>query len=592
MARMGSEGAPKTADRVLGVLQSLGTVLAGAAVVWLVWAAALSAWARLVAPRSAVESAWDGFRLHRWGEALPNRMALVVAVIAVVLIAAMAYSVWRGHTGRDLAATAAGTAGVAALLVIAYISQGIPAFYRRVMDSAPVTTALPLGAASWWLCLAGAAATFLAARAFARLERGAVKLLAVGAAIAVVIAAVVTVGAVRAGDDGRFVDASTAAATEVPALPTNLGKKTFTVSVPDAFTDKDVSMYDIAAAGAGFTVYQKGRITAFGADGKERWHYSRTGPGDVSINRMRVVDDGATVLAFVDSGLVGLDAVTGDQLWTSADPALLEAAGGRFRRATGPLVVGWNDEQVWTRYDSRTGRPMWSVSAPHHGCGIVEPTVTASGVVSVVQCEDGKVWLSVLDPETGQIGWDTLLTERKVDPKAPIDERYLTLGVRPANGIGVFVSMVGAGEPETAKYADIVHRAVVELPADGRLTESYGPSNDFVVWYLTERATRLTLFGPDGRERCGLPGDIEPVRTNVPSLRVDQPAFVAFPDTLVVADRGPRGGTGSLRTFDAKTCAQTAAVPAESVEGLLPVPGAVLVLRRDGQTLQIDGYTG
>ncbi len=53
MAHMGSEGSQKTADRVLGVLRLLGTVLAGAAVVLLVWAAALGAWARLVAPRSA-----------------------------------------------------------------------------------------------------------------------------------------------------------------------------------------------------------------------------------------------------------------------------------------------------------------------------------------------------------------------------------------------------------------------------------------------------------------------------------------------------------------------------------------------------------
>lgn len=281
------------------------------------------------------------------------------------------------------------------------------------MDSAPVTTALPLGVASWWLCLAGAAATFLAARAFPRMERGAVKLLAVGAAIAVVVAAVVTVGALRAGDDGRFVDSSTAAATDVPAIPTALGKRTFTVSVPDAFADKDVSVYDIDSAGAGFAVYQHGRITGYGSDGKERWHYARTGPAEIGVNGMRVVDNGATVVAFIDGGLVGLDAVTGAQLWASGDEALGAAVRGRYRAATGPLIVGWNDERIWTRYDSRTGRVLWSVPAPHLGCGITEPIVTASGVVSTVQCEDGKVWLSVLDPETGQIGWDTVLAEQR-----------------------------------------------------------------------------------------------------------------------------------------------------------------------------------
>ncbi|MEV0670839.1 PQQ-binding-like beta-propeller repeat protein [Mycobacterium sp. NPDC050441] len=589
---MGSEGAQKVAGRVLGVLRQVGTVLAGAAAVWLVWAAVLGAWARLVAPRSAGESAWYVVGLHRWGSALPNWMALAVAVIAVVLIGAMAYSVWRGRTGRDLAATPAGAAGVAAVLFIAYVSQGIPAFYRRVMDSAPVTAALPLGAAAWWLCLAGAAATFLAARAFPRLERGAVKLLAVGAAIAVVVAAAVTVGALRAGDDGRHVEATTAAATDVAAVPAALGQRTFTVPVPDAFIDKGVPAYDIDSAGAGFAVYRDGRVTAYGSDGKERWHYARTGPAGVLVTGMRVVDDGATVLAFIDGGLVGLDAITGKQLWTSGDPGVQEAARGRFRVATGPFLVGWNDEHIWTRYDGRTGRVLWSVPAPHPGCGIVEPLVTASGVVSTVQCADGKVWLSVLDPETGEIGWDTVLSEKKIDPSVPIEQRYLKLGARPANGVGVFVFLQGSGSPDGAMYADIVHRTVTALPSDGRLAESYGPGDDFVVWYLTDRTTRLTLFGPDGHQRCQLPDGVEPVRTNVPSRRVDQPAYVAFPDALVLADRGARGTAGSLRTFDAKTCAQTAAVPAESVEGLVPVPGAVLVLRRDGQTLQIDGYTG
>lgn len=591
MAHMGSEGSQKAAERVLGVLRLLGTVLAGAAVVLLVWAAALGAWARLVAPRSAGEGSWYVVGLHRWGEALPNRMALVVVAVAVVAIAAMAYSVWRGQTGRDLAATPAGAAGVAAVLVIAYVSQGIPAFYRTAMTNSPVTAALPAGMAAWWLCLAGAAATFLAARAFPRLDRGAAKLLAVGAAIAVVVAAVVTVGALRAGDDGRFVDAATAAATDVPAVPNALGKRTFTVSVPDAFVDKGVPTYDIGSAGAGFAVYRDGRITAYGPDGKERWHYARTGPGDVGVTGMRVLDNGATVLAFIDGGLVGLDATTGQQLWVSADAALQEAARGRFRLASGPFIVGWTDEHIWTRYDGRTGRAMWSVPAPHPGCGIVEPVVTTAGVVSTVQCQDGKVWLSVLDPETGQIGWDTVLTEKKIDPAVPIEQRYLKLGARPANGAGVFVSLSGSGAPDSALYADIVHRTVSPLPSDGRPAESYGPSEDFVVWYLTDRTTRLTLFGPDGHQRCQVPDGVEPVRVNVPSLRVDQPAFVAFPDTLLLADRGARGTAGSLRRFDAKTCAQTATVPAESVEGLIPAPGAVLVLRRDGQTLQIDGYT-
>ena len=63
---------------------------------------------------------------------------------------------------------------------------------------------------------------------------------------------------------------------------------------------------------------------------------------------------------------------------------------------------------------------------------------------------------------------------------------------------------------------------------------------------------------------------------------------MSFADSFVVADRS---GSAALRTFDATTCAQTGEVEAASVEGLVPVPGAVLVLRRDGRTLLIDGYS-
>ena len=207
-------------------------------------------------------------------------------------------------------------------------------------------------------------------------------------------------------------------------------------------------------------------------------------------------------------------------LLQNGDDALTTAARGRFRAATGPFIVGWNDERIWSRYDGRTGRVLWSVPAPHPGCGMVEPVVAASGVVSAVQCEDGKVWLSVLDPETGQIGWDTLLTERKIDPKAPLEQRYLRLSDRPANGIGVFISILGSGTPADVRYADIVHRTVSPLPADGRLAESYGPGDDFVVWYLDDRATRASFPTASSRlaRRCRVGGSI-----NLPTWRSPTP---------------------------------------------------------------------
>ncbi|MGV0813221.1 PQQ-binding-like beta-propeller repeat protein [Mycolicibacterium boenickei] len=582
---MGSEGSRKTADRVLGVLRMTGTVLAGAAVVLLVWAAALGAWARLVAPRSASESAWYAITVHSWGEALPNRMALSVAVIAVVLIAAMAYSVVRGRTGRDLAATPAGAASVAALLFIAYVTQGIPTFYQRAMDGAPVTAALPAGMAAWWLCLAGAATTLLAARAFPRLERGAVKLLAIGAAIAVVVAAVVTVAAVRAGDDGRFLDATTAPATEVPAAPTALGQRTFTVSVPDAFEgDRHDPNREIAAAGAGFVVYGDHRITAYGVDGKERWHFARTGPGALAVNGMAVFDDGATVVAFVDQGLVGLDAMTGEQLWAGTDERMMYALSQPPGYNLDVPYVVYRDEREWVRFDTRTGNPMWTVPAPRADCGYPpRPVDTRSWLVSLVQCpsEPGTtIRVLALDPDNGETVWDHEVFKGQADAGAV---------ATPANAVGIFVQFGGAGAAPGISYVNVVDKTVTPLPQRGTGEPSLGPSDDF-VFSGRDGGRQLVPFGADGKQRCAGAQGVRGTQTRLLGQGGGL-AYVSFGDGFVVAQDGGVGTPGSLRIFDARTCAQTGAVPAESVEGFVPVPGAVLVVRRDGQTLQIDGYT-
>lgn len=582
---MVSEGPQKTIGRVLGVLQSLGTVLAGAAVVLVVWAAALAGWARLVAPRSAGESSWYVVSLHRWGEALPNRMALVVVVVAVVLIAAMAYSVWRGRTGRDLAATPAGAAGVAALLVIAYVTQGIPAFYRTAMDNSAVTAALPAGMAAWWLCLAGAAATLLAARAFPGLERASVKLLSVGAAIAVVVAAVVTVGALRAGDDARFLDATTAPATDVPALPDALGQRTFTVSVPDAFEGEEQRPdLQIFAAGAGFVVFRDDRITAYGTDGKERWHFARTGPGEVVVRGIQVFDDGATVVAFLDREVIGIDAVTGERLWTSTDGRLAYAiANPPGYNLVSPFLVA-RDDQVWTRFDTRTGAPMWTVPAPHADCEVPSRAVdTRSWVVSVVRCPAGggtAVRMVALDPSNGETRWDGELFKGGADAVAV---------ATPASAVGVFVQFSGAGEAPGVHYVNVAEHTVTRLPDRGNAEPSFGPSDDFLFSSRGD-GRQLILFGPDGKQRCAGAQGVSGVKTRV-SAQGGGLAYLSFGNSFVVADTGGVGTPASLRTFDAKTCAQTAAVPAEGVQGFVPAPGAVLVLRRDGQTLQIDGYT-
>lgn len=585
MARVGRE---EIAERIRPVLQTVATLSAGAALVLLVWAALLGLWSRLVSPRSIAEQDWYPGGLHRWGESLPNGLAIATTAVALILLAAIAYSIRRGRTEGYLPATPAVWAAVAALLFFAFFSRGIPQYYRVVMDNYPVTTALPFGVTAWFLSVAGAVATLLGATAFWRLRREHVRFVAVGAAIAVVAAAGATLVASRSGDDGRFVDATTAAATATaPAMPTELGTRTFTVAVADAFTDNPPQpVYSIAPGGPGFVVYHAGRVTAYGADGAERWHYNRTGPGGVSVTGMRVFDDGQTVVLFVDDALVALDATTGEQLWSSMDTGLVYAVSQQpgFNLDSPFAIV--REAGAWTRYDTRTGARMWTVPVPDERCEFPPREAdTRNWVVTVSRCRSGEdvgIRVYVLDPETGQTRSDREVRRGGED---------LVAIATPANADGIFMQFAGGGVSTASSgmsYINVADDTVTVLPEDVAGEPSFGPADDFLATGL-RTGRDVTRYGADGRQRCAVPGDVRGARTEVPGGGRGL-AYVSFADSFVIADR-----LGVLHTFDGATCTETGRTSEASLEvgvsGFVPVPGAVLVLRRDGSTLQIDGYT-
>ncbi|ABK74638.1 hypothetical protein LI99_08205 [Mycolicibacterium smegmatis] len=586
-------GREEIADRIRTVLRPVATVSAGAALVLLVWAALLGLWSRLVSPRSMAEQDWYPTGLHRWGESLPNGLAIATTGVALVLLGAIAYSIRRGRTDGYRPAAPAVWAAVLALLFFAFFTRGIPEYYSVVMGNYPVTTALPFGVTAWFLSVAGAVATLLGASAFWRLRREHVRLVAVGAVIAVVAAAGVTVGALRSGDDGRFVDATRAPGApgdSAPAFPGELGTRSFTVSVPDAFTDNPAQpVYSIAPGGQGFVVYHAGRVTAYGADGAERWHYNRTGPGGVSVAGMRVFDDGQTVVMFVDDALVALDATTGEQLWSSMDPGLVYAVSQQSGfNLDSPFAIV-REAAAWTRYDTRTGTRMWTVPVPDERCEYPPREAdTRNWVVTVSRCRSGEdvgIRVYVLDPETGQIRSDREIMRGGED---------LMAIATPANDDGIFMQFAGAGAPASAlsamSYVNVADDTVTALPEEFAGEPSFGPSGAFLA--TGPRGREVTRFGVDGRRLCTVTDDVRGARTEVPGEGRGL-AYASFDSGFVIADR-----LGGLRTFDA-TCAQTGGIPEAAadiatdvaVSGFLPVPGAVLVLRRDGSALQIDGYT-
>lgn len=587
MARMARDEAT---ERIRAVLRPAATVCAGVALGLLACAVALAWWSRLGAPHPFGLDAWFIGGLHRWGADLPSRIPLAVTVIALLLIASMV-TVWqRGRDGRDLPGIPVVLVTLAVLAFFAYFSQGIPAFYRTLTQAYPVTPALSAGVAAWLLCLAGAIATLLATSAFARLGRDTVRLVVAGVVVAVIAGAVVTVGALRAGDDDRFVDGSTAAATDVPALPSELGRRGFGVTIPDTFDAAAPGAiggkpghYQIAAAGAGFVVYANRRVTAYGADGTERWHYARTGQSDVVADGIAMFDNGATVVVSLGRALVGLDAVTGARLWTTTDARMLEALGHAGRDV--PYLV-YRDAVSWTRFDTRTGEPAWTVSDPNPAeCvdGEIDAD-TRSLVVSVARCTVASgvdIRLVALDPASGVTQWDTVVLHAAPPAQGP-EGGPLDVIAAAANTVGVFLQFAGFGAPAAPSYANVVQKTVTALPERGYPQPSPGPGDEFIV---SDR--QMTLFGADGTQRCSVNGVVSGLTNRVPGRGAGL-AYVVFPHSFVVADRGIQP---ALRTFDSATCAESAwAVPAAAVEGMVPVPGAVLVLRRDGQNLLIDGY--
>jgi outer membrane protein assembly factor BamB len=576
--------------RMRAALETVMTAFAGLAVTLLLWAAGLALWSRQQAEQTRHVGGWPGHieRLPRLGDSPVNGLAVIVWVAAVMLIAAAAVSIWLGRTRRRGAVRPVVWAGALTLAAFGVYSVDIPTFYARVTSTFPITPALPAGIAAWLLGAAGATAVLLAAVRIPLLARRDLRVVAIGAVVGVVTASVTTVASVRAGDDTRYVDATTAAAVDVPPVPAALGQRRFTVTVPDAYNDKDYPRFFAAAAGAGFIVDIADTVTAYDADGAERWHYRRTGPGESRVETVQVFDDGATVLLWIDGddkvgekSVVALDAVTGEELWSGSGRQLDTSKG--FDR---PPYMVFRDDRTWTRNDSRTGKPMWTVAAPHAGCA-TEYMDTADRLVSVSTCfedEPDAVWLTVLDPQTGNTVWD-----HPVRQDAPSDDPmngYPSGSGKPLSASSVLLRVSDPRGPGTNEYVYVVDRTITDLPRGLTFVEAPGPSDDILGTQSAGRDVRLRLFDGQGSERCSTVGAYSSGYPLLTGTGFDT-AHLTFGDTFVVQDQERE----NLVTLDSTRCAEVSRTPAPGVDGLLPVPGANLVFRRgENRTLVIDGY--
>lgn len=579
------------------MLLAVSSAAIGCATVWLVWAGALAIWSWRATQPSPGLAAWIYYRSSAvpdvpWARYSSERIAATIWLVAVALLAAMAIARWRRTK------TEWGVLAVIAGIVWSGLwinGQHRQAFYHWVNDAYPVTPRLPTAVAAWSLALWGVAAVAVASVAIVRPASPRWRHVGVGVALAAVTACTITAAALRAGDDSKFVDASTASPVPIAPLPARLGQQKFTIRISgwNQPTLRDPP-WRVESAGAGFVTAGDEKVTAYGPDGKERWHYRRTGPHGLPASSFRVFDDGRTVVVGLDgnpaSVLVGLDAMTGQQLWWSTDHAAL-AAFDSPRAAPQYLISASDDSAQWTRFDTRTGQRMWTHPAPAaecHGRYGGAPTLPGAAFRCAADPRP-QVRFAEVDPATGDNRWETtLLHDIQVSdaPELTISPRATPAG---RDGAVVITDVSPVGE-HISTYVNLTTHHTRDLTELGRtllwpaLTHSQYSTSDV---FLADGSDGFRLYGPDGQARC------EFAERPMDAFSTQEDLALVLGDEIVFGASEQRGNDRAdlLRTFHHSDCTPIAtSSTASELTSLLAAPGVVLAVHTDQTGTYIDGY--
>lgn len=563
----------------------------GLALAILVCAVSLALTSWLAGEPSPALGAWEQFlppEAASLGAHTPRSIAVTLCWVVGLLLVTTTVAWLVGRTHPSTWALSA-TLCLIVLLFMVFYADRLGQFVEWMM-SYPRTNQLPVTLTAWRLALIGVAALIIGSFAVPRLSRRGWRVpVVVGVLVGLVVSASATNWTIRAGDDRRFVD--TSAASSLPAdlpLPSTLGMKRFTLKVSD-WIDWDRIEHNgwyVEPISGGFVTYGNGKVTAYGPDSAERWHYSRTGPGESVVTSLRVFDGGQTVVAGIGSYpsiLVGLDAPTGRRLWWSSDRALVDAYRRSVDHRPPPglayLVEEDPDALTWTRFDTRTGDRLWTAPAPGSHCPGWGDGF-ARFLQSIERCQGSAgmdVQFAVADPATGEPAWDATILHGLPFTAEDFKRHRVAMSTSHA-GAGAAIITVGPDQGERRSvfvnaaqrsFADLGGRAYPILTTDG--------SGDF----LTDDDSRVTLRRPDGSERCSF--------NDGPA---DATGRMSSDGMAVILDRQVVFGTDDgLVSFDRNTCAQISSVPTSSrAAALIAAPGVILVVRTDDTGTWVDGY--
>ncbi|WP_197382315.1 outer membrane protein assembly factor BamB family protein [Mycolicibacterium mengxianglii] len=573
---------------------------AGIAAVTLGCAAALGAWSLTAAGRIELPHELTAELWYRTPESTAMTAVAVAVALLVLLLAA--------RTAKHLMVTIAAALVTAIVGIYFLVNSGdVIAVLRATSVDFVRSQQVPAAAVAWLLAAAGSLAALFGIAPPPR-RTGPVALV-VGLVLATAGSAGAVWAAVRAGDDSRFVDATQAADAPIPPVPADLGERVFSMKVSDRneSDSSDVTDVTVAAAGAGFIALQDGTLTAYDSAGRPRWHYRRTGPGDLAVQRANVYDGGRTVILLLHAdpdrqepaALVALDAMTGEQLWMSTAPSLVAAFGSASNSDLWPHQWSWparhliaRSDEGWKAYDPRTGAALWSIDSPQRcedageqvGGDVVE---RADAVMAFTQCSQAgavTVTARTLDPRTGEVTASVPV----VTGQYPVHgRRYLDITVTPAGEGGVAYS-VKAKSGEHLGYLSTEGALRSSQVQPYSIVTSTESVPEFLAGRVDDDPAR-TVYGPDGVPRCSTPAGVpqQPYSGTDVSWLADQ--FVLYMFTDLTQESGTL-----LQSFDRQTCAPMTRIPQPwgSVRGIGAAPGVFLAVRTDRTGTHIDGYSG
>ncbi|WP_158240419.1 PQQ-binding-like beta-propeller repeat protein [Mycobacterium hubeiense] len=541
------------------VLQYVGV---GAALAGLLCAAAVSLFTAAVASRPICASCGEIVGVS-------NRLSWSIFAISLVAALVAGWALWtgsgeRGKRRRIGVSVALGRA--AGGLLGWYAFSGFARLRRAVGSSIPATEQMWTVTSGVVLAVARLVVTALVLIPCpVRPGRIGVVAAIAGAVVAVALTAVITSPALRNGDDARYVIAQTAqdVGGRVAAWPGRLGQQTF--EMPWTPTGPFYPSSTPRPAGDGFVAMRETprAVIAYDAAGRERWRYSRIGPGSARLAGFEVFDDGGVVVtrAYEDGVtlVTALDAVTGSTLWSSTDPLVAAALRPRSVNAVqSPFLIA-RDERRWTLFDARTGVQKWSIPNPVQCGADYDPQPMTSlfddiasysidnrhRLVTIGDCSTSdRIELREfsVSPETGE-----LLTHRVV-PAFTTGERR---DVRhwwaiPAGSDGYSVRIAWLSTVRVSDvFVDIPSGRGVDL-GDGNRWASSPSDGGFLV--LNDRQARQ--YSGTGDVGCEF---------TVPNVFYGAVAMLT--DQIVIVDDSDPQQT-MLRLFNRSDCRESAAVPA------------------------------